>query len=50
MAGRAQYSLAEHRALIEAVAAHNGDAAESAMRHHLARVVDAMRQSIGIAL
>jgi DNA-binding GntR family transcriptional regulator len=49
VAGRAQHSLAEHRAIIEAVAAHNSDAAESAMRHHLANVTDAMRQSIGVA-
>ena len=49
LAGRAQHSLAEHRAIIEAVAAHNSDAAESAMRQHLAKVTEAMRQSIGTA-
>jgi DNA-binding GntR family transcriptional regulator len=50
VAGRAQHSLAEHRAIIEAVAAHNSDAAESAMRYHLAQLTDAMRQSIGMTI
>jgi len=47
VAGRAQHSLAEHQVIIEAVATHDGDAAELAMRHHLAMVVDTMRQSVG---
>jgi len=50
IAGRVQYSLAEHRAIIEAVATHNSDAAESAMRHHLAKITNAMRQIISVGL
>lgn len=44
--GHAAQSLAEHRALLAALAAHDGAAAEEAMRAHLARVVDALRQVI----
>src|SRR5262245_33911319 len=33
--GRAAHSLAEHRAIIDAIAAHDPDAAEAAMRTHL---------------
>ena len=43
--GRADRSLAEHRAIVDAVAAHNEDAAEKAMRTHIANVVEALRQS-----
>jgi DNA-binding GntR family transcriptional regulator len=43
--GRAANSLAEHRAIIDAIAEHDPDAAETAMRTHLARVVDALRRS-----
>jgi DNA-binding GntR family transcriptional regulator len=47
--GRAPRSLEEHRAIVEAVAAHNPEAAEAAMRLHLSHVVDALRQSAGLA-
>jgi len=50
VAGRVHHSLAEHRAIIEAVEAHDSDAAEAAMRHHLAKVTEAMRQIIGVGL
>ena len=43
--GRADRSLEEHRVIVEAVAAHDSDAAEAAMRTHIANVVDALRQS-----
>ena len=43
--GRAAHSLEEHRAIVDAVAAHDADAAEMAMRTHLTHVVDALRQS-----
>jgi DNA-binding GntR family transcriptional regulator len=36
--GRAEGSLLEHAAIVEAIAARDPDAAESAMRHHLANV------------
>lgn len=45
MPGRARHSLAEHQAVMAAVAAHDEDAAENAMRRHLASAVDALRQS-----
>jgi DNA-binding GntR family transcriptional regulator len=48
--GRAANSLAEHRAIIDAIAAHDPDAAETAMRTHLAHVVDALRRSAHSAL
>jgi DNA-binding GntR family transcriptional regulator len=38
VAGRPQQSLAEHTAIVEAIAAGDPDAAEAAMRHHLANV------------
>jgi DNA-binding GntR family transcriptional regulator len=41
--GRAEQSLAEHRAIVDAVAAGDPDAAEQAVREHLAHVVEAMR-------
>lgn len=43
--GRARQSLAEHGAIIEAVARHDEDAAEAAMRHHLAHVIEALHRS-----
>jgi len=43
--GRAAHSLEEHHAIVEAVAAHDADAAEAAMRTHLAHVVEALRRS-----
>jgi DNA-binding GntR family transcriptional regulator len=41
--GRAQRSLAEHTEIVEAIAAHDPDAAEAAMRCHLSRVAKALR-------
>jgi DNA-binding GntR family transcriptional regulator len=43
--GRASQSLAEHRAIVDAVAAHDADAAERAMRAHLSHVADALRRT-----
>jgi len=43
--GRGPQSLQEHRAIVEAVAAHDADAAEAAMRVHLSHVVQALRQT-----
>jgi DNA-binding GntR family transcriptional regulator len=43
--GRAPQSLAEHRAVVDAVAAHDAAAAETAMRDHLSHVVEALRQT-----
>jgi DNA-binding GntR family transcriptional regulator len=42
--GRAEVSLAQHRAIVEAVLGGDGPAAEQAMRAHLASVVDVLRQ------
>jgi DNA-binding GntR family transcriptional regulator len=41
--GRAEQSLAEHRAIVDAIAAGDPDAAEQAVREHLAHVVEALR-------
>jgi DNA-binding GntR family transcriptional regulator len=41
--GRSDRSFEEHSALVEAIAAHDPDAAEAAMRHHLLHVADALR-------
>lgn len=46
VSGRALHSLAEHHTIIEALAAHDADAAETAMRTHLSHVVEALRQSV----
>jgi DNA-binding GntR family transcriptional regulator len=43
--GRSERSLAEHTAIVDAVAARDPDAAEAAMRTHLSHVGDALRQS-----
>jgi DNA-binding GntR family transcriptional regulator len=43
--GRAPHSLEEHRTIVDAIAAHDPDAAETAMRTHLSHVVDALRRS-----
>jgi len=43
--GRATHSLQEHRAIVTAVAAHDPEAAEAAMRSHLAHSAEALRQS-----
>src|SRR5262245_9683317 len=41
--GRASQSVAEHRAIVDAVASRDGPAAEAAMRTHLASVIDVLR-------
>jgi DNA-binding GntR family transcriptional regulator len=43
--GRADRSLAEHRAIVDAIAAHDEDAAEKATRNHISNVVEALRKS-----
>jgi DNA-binding GntR family transcriptional regulator len=42
MPGRSERSFAEHTAIIDAIAAHDGAAAERAMRRHLSQVADAL--------
>ena len=44
--GRAKRSFAEHTAIVEAVAAGDPDAAETAMRRHLGAATDALRESV----
>lgn len=44
--GRAQRSLREHETIFAALKAHDGDAAESAMRAHLAEVLDTLKWAI----
>ncbi len=43
--GRSERSLAEHTAIVEAIAAGDPDRAETAMRAHLSHVADALRES-----
>ncbi|MCW2983289.1 MAG: transcriptional regulator, GntR family [Conexibacter sp.] len=43
--GRSDRSLAEHTAIVDAVAAGDADAAEAAMRAHLGQVAHALRES-----
>lgn len=45
--GRPERSHQEHRAIIEAVANHDPDHAEAAMRLHLSHVAEALRQARG---
>jgi DNA-binding FadR family transcriptional regulator len=45
--GRAALSVAEHRTIVEAVAAGDADAAEVATRAHLSNVTDALRRAKG---
>jgi DNA-binding GntR family transcriptional regulator len=40
--GRSEHSLAEHSALVDALAAGDADAAETAMRRHLSQVAEAL--------
>ncbi|RDV03580.1 GntR family transcriptional regulator [Undibacter mobilis] len=47
--GRPQASLAEHRAIVAAVCAGDGDAAERAMRQHLTSFIGLLRQAIDAA-
>jgi DNA-binding GntR family transcriptional regulator len=44
--GRAQRSLREHEAIFAALKAHDPDRAETAMRDHLAEVLDTLRWAI----
>lgn len=44
--GRAAESLAEHKAIVEAVCANDAAAAETAMRRHLTHVVHALARTI----
>jgi DNA-binding GntR family transcriptional regulator len=44
--GRAERSFAEHTAIVDAVAAGDPDAAEGAMRTHLAHATAALRESV----
>jgi DNA-binding GntR family transcriptional regulator len=44
--GRAQRSLREHESIFAALKAHDADGAESAMREHLAEVLDTLRWAI----
>jgi DNA-binding GntR family transcriptional regulator len=44
--GRTQRSLQEHETILAALEAHDPDAAESAMRGHLAEVLDTLRWAI----
>jgi DNA-binding GntR family transcriptional regulator len=48
--GRPSRSLAEHQALVAAIAARDPDAAEAAMRHHLSSVTDALSAAAGSAM
>jgi DNA-binding GntR family transcriptional regulator len=43
--GRGELSAAEHDAIVDAIAAGDGDAAEDAMRAHLSHIADALRDS-----
>lgn len=47
--GRPQSSLAEHRAIVEAICAGNADAAEKAMRRHLSSFTALLQQAIDAA-
>ena len=44
--GRTERSLHEHERILDALASRNPDAAEAAMREHLAQVVDTLRWAI----
>ncbi len=44
--GRSERSMAEHTAIVEAVAAGDADAAETAMRAHLTHVAEALRSTV----
>jgi DNA-binding GntR family transcriptional regulator len=48
--GRAEHSLQEHHAIVNAVAAHDAEAAEAAMRQHLTNSATALRQSSKLGL
>src|SRR5262249_12732951 len=44
--GRSALSFSEHGAVVDAIAAGDGEAAETAMRTHLSHVVEALRASV----
>jgi DNA-binding GntR family transcriptional regulator len=44
--GRSGRSYAEHEAIVDAVALHNPEAAEEAMRTHLSHVAEALRERV----
>ncbi|MGH3341461.1 MAG: GntR family transcriptional regulator [Carbonactinosporaceae bacterium] len=46
--GRPERSLAEHRAILEAIAAHDGEVAADAMRVHLSHVAETLRQRVEV--
>jgi DNA-binding GntR family transcriptional regulator len=46
VSGRAPLSLAEHHAIVEAVAAHHPEAAEAAMRLHLSYAANTLRRMV----
>jgi DNA-binding GntR family transcriptional regulator len=48
MPGRAAESLGQHRAIVDAVVAGDGDAAGRAMQDHIASVIDTLRQWEGL--
>ena len=43
--GRSMQSIVEHTAIVDAIEAHNPDAAEAAMRHHLSQVASTLRET-----
>jgi DNA-binding GntR family transcriptional regulator len=45
--GRSKQSLAEHTAIVEAIVAHDADAAEVAMRRHISHVATTLSQTTG---
>jgi DNA-binding GntR family transcriptional regulator len=47
--GRPQRSLREHEAIVDALAAHDPDASEAAMRNHLSHVVDTLTAAMARA-
>ncbi len=47
--GRPQSSLAEHRAIVDALCARDGDAAETAMRKHLTNFISLLKRVIEAA-
>lgn len=46
MPGRTERSLREHEAIFNALKSHDGDAAEAAMREHLAEVLETLKWAI----
>jgi DNA-binding GntR family transcriptional regulator len=46
--GRPPRTVAEHRAIVEAVASRDPDAAEAAMREHLAHSAETLRELVGV--